>query len=396
MSQLADDGKVKAIRNGLLQQKIDAAAPYDTLYIEPGVYNEFNITIQKPLTLIGKNYPEVNAREYGEVFVVQSDSVSISGFKIAGAGVSDLHENAGVKIDHSDYVHITNNILENNFFGIYLAKSNNCTIHNNTLNGNSKSETSSGNGVHLWKCDSIHIYGNTVRGHRDAIYIEFSSYSTIAENVCSENIRYGLHFMTSNHNFYTGNIFRNNTAGVAVMYSKFVHMTGNTFANNHGSSSFGLLLKDITDSEISRNVFNENSVAVRIEGSSRVDAQQNSFTNNGWALMITANCMEVHFTRNNFMLNSFDVSTNGSLMLNNFNGNYWDKYEGYDLNRDAIGDVPFHPVSLFATIIEKVPEAIMLYRSFAQYLVDKAEKVIPSITPENLLDEKPLMQPANV
>ena len=87
------------------------------------------------------------------------------------------------------------------------------------------------------------------------------------------------------------------------------------------------------------------------------------------------------------------MSTNGHLVMNSFDQNYWDKYEGYDLDRDGLGDVPFHPVSVFATIVNQVPEAIMLYRSFAQYLLDRAEKVIPSITPQDMVDANPSLQP---
>ena len=42
-------------------------------------------------------------------------------------------------------------------------------------------------------------------------------------------------------------------------------------------------------------------------------------------------------------------------MLNTFDGNYWDRYEGYDLNRDGVGDVPFRPVSLYAVVVERMP-----------------------------------------
>ena len=79
--------------------------------------------------------------------------------------------------------------------------------------------------------------------------------------------------------------------------------------------------------------------------------------------------------------------------LNTFDGNYWDRYEGYDLDRDGVGDVPFRPVSLYAVVQERMPYALMLMRSFMVYLLDKAEKIIPSLTPEQLMDEKPAMQP---
>lgn len=38
-------------------------------------------------------------------------------------------------------------------------------------------------------------------------------------------------------------------------------------------------------------------------------------------------------------------------------------------------------------IIEQNPNALMLLRSFTVQLLDKAEKAIPSLTPENLVDK---------
>ena len=90
----------------------------------------------------------------------------------------------------------------------------------------------------------------------------------------------------------------------------------------------------------------------------------NLFKENGWAVKISASCMDNDFKHNNFISNTFDAATNGSLVLNSFKENYWDKYEGYDLNKDQIGDIPFHPLSLYAVIIETMPSAMLLYRSF--------------------------------
>ncbi|MBD0293976.1 MAG: nitrous oxide reductase family maturation protein NosD, partial [Flavisolibacter sp.] len=75
-----------------------------------------------------------------------------------------------------------------------------------------------------------------------------------------------------------------------------------------------------------------------------------------------------------------------------FMSNYWDKYDGYDMNRDGIGDVPYHPVNMYSMIIEQNPNAVMLLRSFMVTLLDKAEKAIPSLTPETLKDESPQMK----
>jgi nitrous oxidase accessory protein len=110
-------------------------------------------------------------------------------------------------------------------------------------------------------------------------------------------------------------------------------------------------------------------------------------------LRIQGSCEDDSLLNNDFVGNTFDVATNSSLSRNFFSENYWDKYEGYDLRRDGTGDVPYHPVSLFSTVVETNPPAMMLFRSFMVTLLDKTEKVLPSITPEGLKDEQPRMSP---
>ncbi len=106
-----------------------------------------------------------------------------------------------------------------------------------------------------------------------------------------------------------------------------------------------------------------------------------------------ANCIGDTFMYNNFTANTFDAATNGELRENSFKYNYWDKYEGYDLNRDKIGDIPFRPVSLYSMIIEQMPYAVMLLRSFTVEILNRAEKSIPGIVPETFQDYEPMMKP---
>jgi nitrous oxidase accessory protein len=108
-------------------------------------------------------------------------------------------------------------------------------------------------------------------------------------------------------------------------------------------------------------------------------------------MKIQASCMDNIIRENNFIGNTFDISTNGTLVLNTFNENYWDKYEGYDLDKDKFGDVPYRPLSLFSVMVESNSSLMLLFRSFMVSLLDKSEKIIPSLTPENFIDNKPRM-----
>src|SRR5205814_4708844 len=127
---------------------------------------------------------------------------------------------------------------------------------------------------------------------------------------------------------YFNNPFKKKGAGVAVMYSKKVNMEWNHFEQNWGGSSYGILLKDISDGRIQHNTFFKNTVALHLEGTSRLDIHENLFKENGWAIKVQASCEDKNCHHNSCISNSFDVGTNGSMVLNKFYNNYWDKYEG--------------------------------------------------------------------
>lgn len=375
-----------------IQQALKMAADGDTILVGAGHYHEGNLVIERAVYFIGIDYPVLDGDHKYEVISVKADGVLVQGFKVINSGVSSMEDFAGIKIYNKRNVIIQDNILENTFFGIYTQYGTRCTIRNNKLTASGVEEQQSGNGIHCWKSDSMQIIANTINGHRDGIYFEFVTHSVIWRNISQNNLRYGLHFMFSNNDAYYSNVFEGNGAGVAVMFSKEVTMENNYFEENWGDGSYGLLLKEISNSFIVNNRFVKNTTGIFMEGVSRVQLEKNVFKNNGWAMKIQASCLEVNVYRNNFLSNSFDVGTNGSLVLNTFNYNYWDKYEGYDLNKDKSGDVPYRPVSMYAMIIEQNPPAMILFRSFMSSLLDKTEKILPSLTPEDLKDDHPLMK----
>lgn len=384
-------GKGEAYKT--ITESIAAANNGDTILVGSGNYFEKNLVINKSIVLKGINYPVLDGENKYENISIKANDVVVDGFLLQHTGVSSIIDFAAIKIYNSRNAVIVNNIINGSFFGIYSQYGIHCLIKGNVLTANAKNEQQSGNGIHCWKSDSMQIIANTVSGHRDGIYFEFVTNSVIWRNRSFKNLRYGLHFMFSNDDAYITNTFENNGAGVAVMFSKGVKMFNNYFKENWGDASYGILLKEINDSYIENNHFEKNTSAIYAEGANRIIMQKNVFKNNGWAFKIQASCTDITLEQNNFLGNTFDIGTNGSLVLNYFNNNYWDKYEGYDLNRDHVGDIPFRPVSMYSMIVEKNPPAMVLFHSLIVSLMDKSEKIIPSLTPENLKDEHPLMKP---
>ena len=132
-----------------------------------------------------------------------------------------------------------------------------------------------------------------------------------------------------------------------------------------------------------------------MEGCSRVTIEENDFIKNGWAVKLMANSMGNYFYDNNFVANSFDVSTNSRQNFNAFERNYWANYSGYDLDKDGYGDIPFRPVTMFSMMVEDQRTSIILLNSFFIKILDVAESILPSIIPEELTDPKPRMSRFN-
>lgn len=375
-----------------ISQAIDAAEDFDTLFIKKGTYNEYNIAVTKPLTILGEIGAVIDGKDQGEIITIQADHVTVKGLKIINVGTSYTTDYAAIRVVKSSDFLLEDLILERLFFGIYLEKSKNGKVINNRIFGDAVNEYSSGNGIQLWYCQDITVTGNEVRNVRDGIYLEFSDRILINDNKSIDNLRYGLHFMFSNNDVYRKNIFQNNGAGVAVMFSKNIEMRENIFRENWGTAAFGLLLKEINDAEIIGNIFEKNTVGINIEGSNRINYENNDFRNNGWAIKVRGACYTNIFKNNNFLYNSFDISYNSKLNDNRFVRNYWSNYTGYDLDKNGIGDVPYRPVKLFSYIVNRTPETIILLRSLFIDIIDFSEKVSPVFTPDNLVDEEPRMK----
>jgi nitrous oxidase accessory protein len=370
---------------------IAVAQAGDTVRVASGLYNEHGLVVSLPIVLLGTNYPVIDARKAGDIVDIAAPGTVISGFAFRNVGASYVEDRAAVRVRTSDNVRVGHCRFDQTIFGVYVEHSDGVVISDNVMRGAGGSEVSAGNGIHLWYCKHARIERNEVHGHRDGIYFEFVENSIIRGNLSAHNIRYGLHFMFSPGNEYVENRFEGNGAGVAVMYTQHVTMRNNTFSRNWGPSSYGLLLKEISDSEITGNHFIGNTVGLHAEGSNRLRVTGNEFVRNGYAARIMANSMDGTFTANDFVGNAFDVVTNSRQNFNTFDSNYWSAYRGYDLDRDGVGDVPYHPVRLFSLLVEKAPPGIVVLGSLFVSIIDTAERVLPVFTPETLVDNHPRM-----
>ncbi len=374
------------------QKAIENSRPGDEIIVGPGIYKGALI-IKHSLSLQGEGFPVIDGERKGHVIQVLSGDVKIQGLVIINSKKSDIKEYAGIYAEGINRCLFSDNILNNNTYGIYLSEVSRCDITGNLSISNAKSEVLGGNGIHSWYSSLLNIKRNNLFGHRDGIYLEFSSNLIIEDNTATGSLRYGLHFMFSHDNLFRHNVFRNNQTGVAVMYSKRIHVTENRFEKSSGPSAYGMLMKDISDSILEDNIISENTTGIFLDNCMRNQLKGNVFELNGRAIEIPGSNEENIFRFNIIRSNFFDVSTGTRNSKNKFERNFWDAYEGYDINRDGIGDVYYRPVSVFDYWVSRFPVLSILLLSPVVKFIDLSERIFPVITPSNLKDNFPLMSP---
>jgi nitrous oxidase accessory protein len=352
--------------------------------------------------LIGEGKPVIEGDYTGDVVRIEANKASIKGFTIKQSGGDLLRDESGIKVINSEGVTIEENQLQDVIIGVYLYSSPGNTIRNNTTYGRADytTEEANGNGIHLWKSPNNTIEGNHIRRHRDGIYVEFSPGNIISNNQCEGNVRYGLHYMYSDNNKFKGNTFEKNGTGSALMYSKNIVLRKNTFKDNVGPNGFGMLLKSLSDSIAEENLIVNNTVGIFMDDANRNIFTKNTFTQNGWAIDLFSSSSEDFFYANNFLDNTYQVMTDTDRTTNRFfkdsKGNYWDDYRGYngyDLNGDGIGDIPYKPVKLLSYLMKRYPDLTVFLESPGLKALEFAERVLPVLNPVELNDPYPLMNP---
>jgi nitrous oxidase accessory protein len=372
---------------------VRAAPAGGTVRVRAGTYREPTIRLERSLTLVGEQGAVLDGEGARELVVIAAPGVTVRGFTFRNTGQSDREDRAAVRVLEVDGCLVEGNRFEQNYFGIYLQGARDCTVRGNVITGTIGAERATGNGIHAWSALRATITGNTVQGHRDGIYLEFSRHATVERNTSTANRRYGLHYMYSDSSRYADNVFRGNGTGVAVMYSRGVTMRGNRFADHHGAAAYGLLLKEIADSRLEANHFERNTAALVADGADRLVVQGNTFRSNGRAVRLLASSDGTRFTANRFLANTQDVVANSRRAEAIFDGNWWDTYRGWDLDRDGRGDVPHRPVRLLSVMQDRAEGALLLQRSLLVRLLDAAERAVPSLTPRGVADTSPLMTP---
>jgi nitrous oxidase accessory protein len=378
-----------------IQQALRNAEPGDTVQVEAGTYRG-NILLDRRITLEGIGNPTIQGEGRGSVITVTADGCTVRGFIVERSGTMLVDEDSGILIK-SNGNRIEGNELRDVLFGIYLFNSSHNVLVGNSIQGRARLELGErGSGIHIWNSNDNVINDNTISETRDGMYLQNTSRSSIQRNRVSD-LRYGLHYMFSDDNTFEDNVFQNNVAGAAIMYSKRIIFRRNAFLHNRGFSSFGILFQDTEACIAEDNIIADNVVGIFLEALRKSSFRRNLVAANDVAIQAFTSASENTFESNNFVANLSPMQVIGKRTTTQWSqagvGNYWNEYDGYDLDLDGIGDVPFKIQNVFEHLEGNYPRLRLYLMSPASQALAMAEKAFPIIAGTQEFDPHPLMKP---
>ena len=396
---LAIAGETSAAGYPSLQELVDRAEPNSTLVPPPGTYAG-PVTLDFPLTIDGKGKVTVDGGGKGSVIYIDTDGAVIKGLRLTNSGNSHNDIDSGIQV-RGNFNVIKDNVIDDCLFGIDLQESNNNIVRRNRISSKDVDLGVRGDSVRLWYSFNNKITDNIIRDSRDMV-VWYSADNTIARND-SRRGRYSLHFMYSRFNMVDSNHYEHNSVGIFLMYSDSVVVKNNYIAYANGPTGMGIGFKETSDVEIDSNKILYCATGLYIdvspydpEATNRIHDNTIAFTSiavdflNDWKGNI--------FERNYFKGNMVQVSVagGGSANRNAWKGNYWDDYEGFDLNHDGIGDQPYQLFNYADRIWMDVPPARFFQGTPVMAVLDFLERLAPFSEPVLLVeDEQPLMSARN-
>jgi nitrous oxidase accessory protein len=141
---------------------------------------------------------------------------------------------------------------------------------------------------------------------------------------------------------------------------------------------------DIEDNEIIYCAVGVGSDLSPFQPGTTIRFRNNRFAYNGIAVHFTSEIGGNIFTANEFEGNLNNVIQNGrgTAGLNQWRGNYWDDYQGFDRNRDGTGDSAYELYAYADQLWIELPLARFFKTSPVLELLDFLERLAPFSTPE--------------
>jgi len=382
-----------------LQEVLNNAPSGAILKLPNGVYNG-KIIISKPVTILGMgNNVIIKGDNQGRVISINSSDVILQNITIT---------NSGDRIENLDSAILMNKVkncivdsckILNSLYGIDMNRVQNCTILNNYITSKNNPISLKGDAIKLWYSKNNIIKNNIMDSTKD-VKITFSNNNTFINNTFINN-RFGLHLTKSDNNIIKNNTFKYNSVALMVMGSYNTKIFNNHIKSSKGAAGIGVVLDGTKKLLFENNIVSFNAKGLYINSKSIEEGMQryiknNEISYNGEALHFHEAIKNNTITNNKIFGNIEDVvkDVRGTYTLSNkIEYNYWDRYAGFDINKDNIGDTTHKNFQYADQLWHYNHKIKFFYASPIMSLLNFLANLAPFVEPIMLLeDTKPLIK----
>ena len=386
---------VTVLDNGTsLQEAIDQASEGDVIELPANGRWEGPVVVDRAITLRGAG-GVVDGGGQGIVLTIAAAGAKVEGVIVenSGTNLTSSSPDACIRLEEeAREAVVRDNELHSCSFGIWVHKTPGAQLVDNRIIGPEVGHRSErGNGIQLYNGSNLVVRGNHITGGRDGIYVSVTGDSLIEANLM-ERTRYGIHYMYSYDNLVLDNHTHYSVAGIALMQSRHLEVSGNVAMHN---TNQGILFRDVRYSEIHGNRLERNGEGAFFYSSDKNKITNNEFSHNLTGVRMWAGGGGNEVSRNSFVGNRRQVLYLGADDINwgvDGVGNYWADYLGWDQAGDGVGDRPYRVDSFTANLLHSYPAAALLMRSPSLELLTHLEQRLPMLRVPTVIDHQPLMR----
>jgi len=383
----------------ILQEAIDKATPYATIKL-PNAQYKGNITIDKPLTIIGKgNAVIIDGEHKGSVITITASDVTLQNITIQSSGKSMQSIDAAISMHRVSHCKIKSCKIINSLYGIDMDMVNDSVISHNYISSYDEDISLRGNGLKLYYSNNNQILNNHIENVRD-VTLDYSHNNKFIANSFFNN-RFATHIALSRNNVLKENLYRYNSVSMMFMGAKNTEVVNNRIESSKGAAGIAVMIGAVSNFVFKNNIVRYNAKALYIDGKEKEKGikriiENNEISYNGEAFHFHATIKDNKIVHNKIFANIEDVVKDISGRFDSSNiveYNYWDRYAGFDRDHDGIGDTPYEVYQYADQLWHYNKKIKFFYASPIMTLLNFLSQLAPFIEPNIIMkDSKPYMK----
>lgn len=370
-----------------MQAMIDATPVGGMLVPPPGTYIGA-VRIVKPMVLDGKNQVILDGGGRGSVLSVETSGATIRNLKVTGSGDSHDQMDAAIFV-WGDSNLIERNVLDNVLFGIVLKQANYNRLVGNRIRSRHDDLARRGDAIRLWYSRYNMIEGNEIAHSRD-MTLANSPFNRIVGNSV-QDVRDAVHLIFSPRCLVQENRISHAANGIIAINSDGLTIRRNRIFHVQGGGGAGIVFKESSSGLAIENDIVHCSAGIQADSPShpinRLVLYRNRLAHNivGVNFYGEKGGHRVLYNRFENNLTQVTLTPGGDPLANEWHGNAWDDYRGFDLDGDGVGDMPYEFLAYADRIWLENPMARFYRNAPALELLDFLERLAPFSQPELML-----------